>query len=97
MGARYFLLPGTPEWTSAVRGIASFLDETELVYPSPEVLYNRHSSERRESWRVRQDWHLRRNKAVYPRAWVVHSARLTRRPSTPKSHNRLIKNLTLHE
>jgi hypothetical protein len=42
---------------------------------------------------VRQDWYLRRNKAVYPRAWVVHSARLTAPAVDAKSRNRLIKNL----
>jgi hypothetical protein len=47
-GARYFLLPGTPDWTSGVRGIASFLDETELIYPSHEVRNSRHSSEGKE-------------------------------------------------
>ena len=37
-GARYFLLPASPDWSSPDRGIASFLDQTELVYPEADLL-----------------------------------------------------------
>jgi len=75
-GARYFLLPASPEWASTERGFASFLDRTELIYPSLDVLHEEPMPGRGEPWAVRQDWQLRRNKAAYPRAWVVHSARV---------------------
>ena len=38
-GTHYFFLPAAPEWASRTRGFASFLDNTELIYPSSEVLY----------------------------------------------------------
>jgi hypothetical protein len=75
-GARYFLLPASPDWTSQDRGIASFLDQTELIYPGPDVLYERRARDGREPWGVRHDWQLRRNTAAYPRAWIVHHARI---------------------
>ncbi len=73
---RYFFLPAAPEWASRTRGFASFLDNTELIYPSSEVLYKAQSGDGREPSALRQDWQLRHNKAAYPRAWIVHHARL---------------------
>ena len=32
-GARYFLLPASPDWSSPDRGFVSFLDQTELIHP----------------------------------------------------------------
>ena len=75
-GARYFLLPAAHDWQSTARGFAAFLDNTELVYPDREMLDETGNSQGRESWRARNDWQLRRNRAAYPRAWIVHSARL---------------------
>jgi hypothetical protein len=92
-GARYFLLPGTPDWTSRERGLASFLDKTELIYPNAEILYSRKFKEGREPWCVREDWHLRRNRAVYPRAWLVRSARVVSPASDEKARSRLIRTI----
>jgi len=75
-GARYFLLPASPDWASRERGFASFLDKTELIHPSADILHERQSSAGREAWGVRHDWQLRRNKAAYPRAWIVHLAQV---------------------
>jgi hypothetical protein len=75
-GARYFILPASPDWASRDRGFAAFLDKTELIYPSADVLHERQSSEGGEPWRVRHDWQLRRNRAAYSRAWVVHDAQV---------------------
>jgi hypothetical protein len=76
-GARYFLLPVRPEgWTSHERGFASFLAETDLIYPGPAVLGEVKGPQGRDSWGARQDWQLRRNRAAFPRAWLVHSARV---------------------
>ena len=66
-GARYFLLPASPDWSSLERGFASFLDKTELVYPDPDLLFKSQSREGREPWNLRHDWQLRRNLAAYPR------------------------------
>jgi hypothetical protein len=75
-GARYFLLPAVPDWGSTGRGYASFLKNTDLIYPDPAVLYERQSRHGQEPWGMGQDWQLRRNRAAYPRAWVVHYARI---------------------
>src|SRR5579883_3657818 len=75
-GARYFLLPALPDWTSPERGFASFLDQTDLIHPSSDMLYETHSTAGQPPWAIRQDWQLRRNRAAYPRAWIVHSARI---------------------
>jgi hypothetical protein len=75
-GARYFILPASPDWASRERGFAAFLDKTELIHPSPNVLRERQSAEGGEPWGVRHDWQLRRNRAAYPRAWVVHDAQV---------------------
>jgi hypothetical protein len=92
-GVRYFLLPASPDWSSPVRGFASFLDKTELVYPSKDILYETQSRDGTGPWRVRQDWQLRRNLAAYPRAWVVHDARIRPVASDPDTRARLIRTL----
>jgi len=82
-GARYFLIPASPDWASRERGLASFLDKTDLIYPSPDVLFDRRYAEGRVPWGMRHDWQLRRNKAAYPRAWVVHFAQVRPPASDP--------------
>jgi len=93
-GARYLLLPASPDWGYPVRGFASFLDRTELVYPSPEVLHERQSKDKPEPWVVRQDWQLRRNRAAYPRAWIVHRAQVRSPTSDPTTRDQRIRTLT---
>jgi hypothetical protein len=93
-GARYFVLPATPNMANTMRGIASFLDKTKLIYPSPDVLYSRRNPQVKEPWGEVQDWHLRQNKSVYPRAWIVHSARLHSPASTADSRTRLTDLIT---
>jgi hypothetical protein len=93
-GARYFLLPARPEWQSLMRGFASFLDQTELIYPSPDVLDETQSRGGHEPWVVRQDWQLRRNRAAYPRAWIVHHARIREPAADPQARAGLIRTLT---
>jgi hypothetical protein len=92
-GARYFLVPAWPDWTSRERGYASFLDSTELIYPAADVLYDRRRVEGREPWAFRSDWQLRRNRAVYPRAWVVHSARVRSPEPDPAARARSMRSL----
>ncbi len=93
-GARYFLLPATPDWTSGMHGLASFRDKTKLIHPGPEVLDDRQDREGGEPWSVRQGWQLRRNQAVYPRAWVVHSAQLHAPAADADTRARMIRVLT---
>jgi hypothetical protein len=93
-GARYFLLPATADWASPDRGFACFLHQTELVYPEPVVLHERRSQEGREPWALRHDWQLRRNRAAYPRAWLVHSAQVRSPASDPDTRLERIRALT---
>ncbi len=65
---RYFLLPYRPGFDEH-RGIASFLFNID-----PEPIAPR-EEERDADWFRREDWQLFRNKAAYPRAWVVHDAK----------------------
>ncbi len=92
-GARYFLLPAVPDWGSPVRGYASFLDQTELIYPMPDVLPGKRGLEGGESWIMSHDWQLRRNQAAYPRAWIVHHARVHPPASAPDVRASLMRTL----
>jgi hypothetical protein len=75
-GARYFLLPAAPDWVSPARGIASFLDRVDLIYPPRDVLFSTGESAGNEPWVRRENWQLLRNRSAYPRAWLVHHARV---------------------
>ena len=55
--------------------MASFLAETELIYPDPQTLSGQGVATGQAPG-VRQDWQLRRNRAAFPRAWLVHHARV---------------------
>jgi len=92
-GARYFLLPASPDWSSPDRGFASFLDKTALVYPDPDLLHKRHFLQGGEPWSLRHDWQLRRNLAAYPRAWLVHSAQVRTPASDPDTRVQRIRTL----
>lgn len=73
---RYFILPEFPNgWKDEFRGFASFLHETEPVYPptvpSPTAEQKEEIQKRMET----KDFQIRRNRLEFPRAWVVHDAR----------------------
>ena len=71
---RYFVLPVYPNgWMDEYRGYAAFLDETELIYPS--LLQGRDREAEQKAWAESHDYQIRRNRLVYPRAWVVHDSR----------------------
>jgi hypothetical protein len=75
-GCRYFILPSYPgDWTSPERGYASFIDQTETIYPELTAMQGPAHRQDRERWMKTEDVQVRRNKAAFPRAWVVHSAR----------------------
>jgi hypothetical protein len=72
---RYFVLPANADgWTSAERGFATLLPGTELIYPEAA----RFADNRPGSWRERADWMLLKNLSAFPRAWLVHYARVRR-------------------
>jgi hypothetical protein len=73
---RYFVLPMDPAgWREGSRGFASFLADREMIAPDPDLLEDPRNGEKLEAWIRDEDWQLLRNKAAYPRAWVVHKAR----------------------
>jgi hypothetical protein len=74
---RYFILPYAPgNWSSPQRGFASFLDRTEPVFPAPGAFKGTGGRERQRDWLTSVDFQVRRNLDCFPRAWVVHDARV---------------------
>ena len=77
---RYFVLPVHPAgWVDEHRGYASFLPETEAIYPRSDAFDGPKGQESRRQWVEREDFQVLRNKAAYPRAWIVHRARYVNR------------------
>ena len=73
---RYFVVPGWPsDWKDDKRSFASFLFESEVIYPDPDLKTNTARKNEFENWAKQEDIQIFRNKAVYPRAWVVHEMR----------------------
>ncbi len=69
---RYFILPNRMSWGSKARGFASFLPNSEPIYPTPFT--GDDSKARLVRWGMEEDVQVFRNLAAYPRAWVVHRA-----------------------
>jgi hypothetical protein len=93
-GARYFIIPAYAAWQTPERGFASFLSDTELLYPDRAATGSgAGNAGADEPWAVRHDWQLRRNRAVYPRAWIVHAARVRPLVSQPAIRDRLTDGL----
>jgi hypothetical protein len=76
-GARYLILPARLAWNSLLRGYTSFLSDFDEIYPAPGAFDGPGGRERRERWLRGEDFQILRNRAAYPRAWVVHRARFT--------------------
>lgn len=93
-GTRYFILPAWPDWGTLDRGVASFLEKTELIHPSAEELHQRRGRSGEEPWVLRKDWQLRRNLAAYPRAWLVHYARIRPPAADAETRAGLMRSLT---
>lgn len=73
---RYFVLPVFPaDWAQEHRGYAAFLPETEVIYPKADAFSGPEGKDLQRQWLEREDFQILRNKAAYPRAWVVHRAR----------------------
>ncbi len=75
---RYFVIPYVARWKEEHRGIASFLPDSERVYPPLDEFEGATGREKQIEWSERVDYQILRNLAAYPRAWVVHSVRSTR-------------------
>jgi hypothetical protein len=73
--SRYFILPGLPHWNSINRGIATFMLQTERIYPPPEVFFGKPDDPKVQNWREFEDVQVLRNMTAFPRAWIVHRAR----------------------
>lgn len=74
-GARYLILPARLSLNSLLRGYTSFLSDYDQVYPPPGSFDGPGGAERRARWLEDEDVQILRNRAAYPRAWVVHRAR----------------------
>jgi hypothetical protein len=71
---RYFILPvDGAGWLDESRGYAAFLERVEIVTPPAAV---RDDPAQAARWRLDEDWQVFRNRAAFPRAWVVHEARV---------------------
>jgi hypothetical protein len=93
---RYFVLPGRFLPTDLNRGFATFLPDTEVLYPDLKSLEGPASSDRRTRWLNFEDVQVLRNKAAFPRAWVVHQARMLKpsAPMDPEAQGSLLRRLT---
>jgi hypothetical protein len=73
--SRYFITPGVPRWDDADRGIASFLPQTETIYPPKEILTGKADGAKVKHWLEVEDFQVLRNKDAFPRTWIVHEPR----------------------
>jgi hypothetical protein len=80
---RYFILPGRLFPSDLNRGFVSFLPSAELLDPDVKSFNGPGGDERRARWLDFDDVRLLRNKAAFPRAWVVRQARFLK-PITGK-------------
>jgi hypothetical protein len=79
--ARYFIVPhNTDGFDTRERGFASLLPQSELIYPAHAELATRGPG----SWSERADWMLLKNNTAFPRAWLVHLARVRKPVSIPR-------------
>ena len=76
---RYLILPyWHGGWRDEQRGFASFMFETKRIYPGSEQFSGpTGTKEAEKNWIDTSDFRILRNLQEYPRAWVVHNARMT--------------------
>jgi hypothetical protein len=76
---RYFIVPyWHGGWRDEMRGYAAFLFDSERVYPDSDRFRGKKGGEELEkSWIESSDFKVLRNLQQFPRAWVVHNARMT--------------------
>jgi hypothetical protein len=73
---RYFILPARGAWDSPWRGLAAFSSRVEVVDPDARAIEASRGEARGTSRVDADDVQVVRNLAVFPRAWVVHKARV---------------------
>ena len=74
---RYFVLPSYPaNWTDENRGYAAFLTDTEPIHPDLIRERTPEAQERARDWVENHDYQILRNQNAFPRAWIVHQARV---------------------
>jgi hypothetical protein len=76
---RYFILPALPSWNDVDRGTATFLTETERIYPPPGIFSGNLNDPKVKQWTESEDFQILRNNSAFPRTWIVHDF-LTRKP-----------------
>jgi Bacterial membrane protein YfhO len=75
---RYFIVPFDANgWLDSTRGSASFLFQSDQVYPDGSRFVGARGTEEAMNWIDTRDFRVIRNRVEYPRAWIVHEARAT--------------------
>ncbi len=70
---RYFIVPFDANgWRDSTRGLASFLFQRRSGLSRSRPIRGRNGSEEARNWIETKDFRVMRNRAEYPRAWVVH-------------------------
>ena len=73
---RYFIVPAALQWDSPERGFAAFVPRSTRIYPEPGAFDGPEGASRRARWERSDDVQVLRNEAAFPRAWIVHQARI---------------------
>jgi hypothetical protein len=73
---RYFVVPSYLTWDDLERGYGSFVPGTTQIDPPPGAFSGPDGPARRKRWEREDDVRVLRNESAYPRAWVVHRARV---------------------
>jgi hypothetical protein len=80
-GSRYYVVPGLPNWNDVDRGTASFITQSERIYPPTEIFEGDVNDPKVKHWTEEEDFQVLRNKFAFPRAWLVHDI-LFKKPVT---------------
>jgi hypothetical protein len=73
---RYVVVPAfTNGWNDEYRGSASFLFETESIFPEKGRFEGPGGDDEMKAWVENHDFRIMRNDQEYPRSWVVHKVR----------------------
>ena len=82
---RYFIVPFDAKgFRDVTRASASFLFQSEQIYPDPVRFIGPTGLEEGVKWIDSHDFRVMRNPMVFPRSWVVHGVRVTN-PASGKS------------
>ena len=75
---RYFVLPSRIAVGSPIRGIWSFLPDTTEIDPPAGTFEGPAKETEHNRLLIEQDVQILRNEAAFPRAWIVHRARISK-------------------